>query len=132
MARWIVLVSGVLGALGVILGAFGAHGLEDYLTKQSVAPDEILKRAEQLDVAVQYHMLHVLATLAIGLVTLKGKARYVACLFFYLGIVLFSGGLYSMVFLGVMGHWAIVPSGGLCFIIGWICTCFICLQPKDS
>ncbi len=39
-----------------------------------------------------------------------------------LGIALFCGGLYSMVYLGEMGHWAIVPSGGLCFIIGWLIT----------
>lgn len=132
MARWIVIVSGVLGAAGVVIGAFGAHGLEGYLEKQAVAPEEIVKRADQLDVAVQYHMVHVLATLAIGLAHLKGKARHIASVWFYLGIALFSGGLYSMVFFGVMGHWAIVPSGGLCFILGWISSVFIAFNREGA
>jgi uncharacterized membrane protein YgdD (TMEM256/DUF423 family) len=38
---------------------------------------------------------------------------------FLAGTVLFSGGLYSLVFADLLGHWSIVPSGGLMFLIGW-------------
>jgi uncharacterized membrane protein YgdD (TMEM256/DUF423 family) len=66
-------------------------------------------------------MTHTLAILALSLSSLRRESRIAntAIVFWALGILLFSGGLYSMVFLGKMGHWAIVPSGGLCFMIGW-------------
>ncbi len=121
--RWIVLLAGLLGALGVGIGAFGAHGLENSLKAQGLSVDEIIRRQSQCEVAVHYHLTHVLALLSIGLLSgQSSKRRIAAATFFVLGIALFSGGLYSMVFLGKMGHWAIVPSGGLCFILGWLST----------
>jgi uncharacterized membrane protein YgdD (TMEM256/DUF423 family) len=119
-----VLLAGVLGMLGVMIGAYAAHGLEKSLVEQGLEADEIARRLDRCDVAVRYHMLHALAILAIGLSAIGVGSRRCACAAgcMLLGIALFSGGLYSMVFLGVMGHWAIVPSGGVCFIIGWCCV----------
>lgn len=124
MTRWIVLVAGVLGVVGVSIGAFAAHGLEKNLVRQGLEAAEIAKRLDQCEVAVRYHMLHTLALLALGLSSSVGGLRRsaAAAAFMLLGIGLFSGGLYSMVFAGVMGHWAIVPSGGLCMILGWCCV----------
>ena len=123
MMRWIVLLAGVLGAIGVGIGAFAAHGLGQNLKAQGLPLEEIDNRLRQCDVAVRYHMFHVLALLTIGfLPQRRAICRRAAAGFFGLGIALFSGGLYSMVFLGEMGHWAIVPVGGLCFILGWLCT----------
>jgi uncharacterized membrane protein YgdD (TMEM256/DUF423 family) len=87
-------------------------------------PDEIAKRLEQCEIAVRYHMFHALALLVLGLSpSCRGLGRTAAAAIFMLfGIAMFSGGLYSMVFIGVMGHWAIVPSGGLCMLIGWGCV----------
>lgn len=121
MIRWIVVVAGLSGAVGVMLGAYAAHGLEASLTDQGLESSDIEERLEQCEIAVRYHMLHSLALLPLGLLT-SGTAqrrRGLAAVFFILGMGLFSGGLYSMVFLGKMGHWAIVPSGGLSFVIGW-------------
>jgi len=121
--RGTVLTAGLLGACGVGIGAFAAHGLETSLASQGLAAEEVADRLRQCDVAVRYHMFHTLTLLSIGLyrpsLTRCGAA---ASLFFLAGIGLFSGGLYSMVFFGKMGHWAIVPLGGLCFIMGWLCT----------
>ncbi|MCA9181705.1 MAG: DUF423 domain-containing protein [Planctomycetales bacterium] len=122
--RWIVLLAGLLGAVGVAIGAHAAHGLEAMLLQQGVVGEQVAKRLSQCEVASRYHMLHCLALLSLGLVAegLGTKRRTAAASFFLLGIILFSGGLYSMVYLGQMGHWAIVPSGGLCFILGWLFT----------
>ncbi len=121
--RGIVLLAGLLGAMGVGIGAYGAHGLEDSLKSQGLSVEEISQRQSQCDVAVHYHMTHALALLSIGLLSGQhSKWRLAAASFFVLGIAMFSGGLYSMVFLGKMGHWAIVPSGGLCFILAWLCA----------
>lgn len=130
--RWIVLLAGLLGAVGVAIGAHAAHGLEAMLLEQGVVPEQVAKRLSQCDVAVRYHMTHCLALLTLGLIAdrLGTKRRNVAASFFLLGIVLFSGGLYSMVYLGQMGHWAIVPLGGLCFILGWLTTASLAWMPQ--
>jgi uncharacterized membrane protein YgdD (TMEM256/DUF423 family) len=116
-----LIFAAVLGIVGVMIGAYAAHGLEAFLQKQSIEPQLIIKRLDQCEVAVRYHMTHTLAILALSLSSLRRESRIAntAIVFWALGILLFSGGLYSMVFLGKMGHWAIVPSGGLCFMIGW-------------
>ncbi len=122
MFRWILFVAGALGAVGVAIGAHAAHGLELSLLEQGIAPEEVVKRLDQCDVAVRYHMTHVLALLVLGGFAGERATRRktIAACFFLLGIALFSGGLYSMVYVGEMGHWAIVPTGGLCFILGWL------------
>ncbi len=94
------------------------------MTEQSLEQADILKRLDQCEIAVRYHLIHVIALLALGLSTSRRAvpSKNAAAIFMLLGIALFCGGLYSMVYLGEMGHWAIVPSGGLCFIIGWLIT----------
>lgn len=132
MIRWMICVVGALGLIGVMVGAYAAHGLEVSLRDQGLAPEDVAKRLEQCDVAVRYHMLHVLALMGLALTPFGcPKRRSVAAGFLLAGIALFSGGLYSMVFLGVMGHWAIVPSGGLCFMIGWGLVAFVGLQDSS-
>jgi uncharacterized membrane protein YgdD (TMEM256/DUF423 family) len=116
-----IALAGLLGTLGVLIGAFGAHGLEGYLKGLGLEAANISKRLSQCDVAVRYHLVHTLAIFAAGVYTSVCGTRLTwSVLFWFLGICLFSGGLYSMVFLGQMGHWAIVPGGGLCFVLGWL------------
>lgn len=126
LIRWIVFLAGVLGAIGVGIGAHAAHGLDEMLSKQGLAEADVLKRLDQCDVAVRYHMIHVVALLALGASTSRRAAttKSLAAIFLLLGMSLFCGGLYSMVYLGAMGHWAIVPAGGACFIIGWLTVAF--------
>ncbi len=134
MIRWIVLFAGLLGAVGVGIGAHTAHGLEKMLTEQGLSEGDVLKRLDQCDVAVRYHLTHVVALLALGLSTSRRavQTKNAAAVFMLLGIAFFSGGLYSMVYTGVMGHWAIVPFGGLCFIVGWIITAAIAFSSEPQ
>ena len=122
--RWAILIAGLLGACGVAIGANAAHGLEETLFKQGLSAEDVAERLSQCDVAVRYHMIHTVAILALGLTAnqLISKRRMAAIVSLLLGIFLFSGGLYAMVYLGQMGHWAIVPAGGLCFMLGWLLT----------
>ena len=110
----------ILGALAVVLGAFGAHALKKLLDAQQL---------QTYQTAVQYHFYHVFA-LAITGILLKGssgKWLMNAGNLFVTGIILFSGSLYIMSFLNAVGiegvSWlgAITPLGGVCFIGGWIC-----------
>jgi uncharacterized membrane protein YgdD (TMEM256/DUF423 family) len=107
-------IGAVLGALGVALGAFGAHGLK------SRVPAELLVVFET---GVRYHLVHALALLAVGLAA--GRATHPGWLtaagwLFVAGIAVFSGSLYAMTFSGARWLGAITPLGGLSFILGWI------------
>ena len=98
----------VLGFLGVGFGAFGAHGLKKKL--------EALGTAASYQTAVQYHLYHALALLAVGLLALSGRsgaALTVAGWAFLVGMILFSGSLYALALTGQKWLGAITPFGGV-------------------
>jgi uncharacterized membrane protein YgdD (TMEM256/DUF423 family) len=103
------------------VGAYHAHGLQSYLQQVAVA-DQVAGRMERAHTAVVFQLFHALALVAIAGVAAQrpSKCLVIATLLFAAGIVLFSGGLYLDVFTGEFYHWAIVPSGGLALIGGWV------------
>jgi uncharacterized membrane protein YgdD (TMEM256/DUF423 family) len=122
-SRWIA-VGAVLGALGVALGAYGAHGLEKQLAAWGYAGDDLAKRLANHETAVRYQMWHALAIVLVGVLmttrtTPWWQASAGAMLF---GVLIFSGLLYALVLTGPSWRWlgAIVPIGGLSLIGGWI------------
>jgi len=66
----LIVIACILGALGVIIGAFGAHALPNYLTEQGLAEADVLKHEANLNTGVRYHMYHTLALLGIGILQL--------------------------------------------------------------
>ncbi|MBI1904566.1 MAG: DUF423 domain-containing protein [Planctomycetia bacterium] len=133
---WIVL-AGLVGAAGVTLGAFGAHGLREHLQAAGLDrpehpanaranetnPSRILeKRLADYEAATRYWMYHALALLGIGLLLAVRPSRLAAAAggAFLAGNVLFSGLLYVIVFGGPRMLGAIVPIGGLLLIAGWL------------
>lgn len=116
MDRTLLLLSGVMGFLGVALGAFGAHGLKKALAGKS---DEA-QRIAWWQTGAQYHLIHALA---IGLAAVAGghaTAGAAAGWLFLGGIALFSGSLYAMTLTGIRALGAVTPLGGLLFLGGWI------------
>jgi uncharacterized membrane protein YgdD (TMEM256/DUF423 family) len=128
---WIVLAS-ILGAMSVGLGAYHAHGLKAKLESDLPQPTDVAeqpdwrvaidKRLHNCEVGVRYQMFNALALLVIGGLSLNFPSRLinVAGGLLLLGVGSFSGGLYLHAFTGNIGHFAIIPSGGLLQIIGWI------------
>jgi uncharacterized membrane protein YgdD (TMEM256/DUF423 family) len=108
---WIIW-GALFGGLGVIAGAFGAHGLEDRLTPERLATFEV---------AVRYQMYHALALVLVGVLAERRQsaALQVAGYGFLLGVLIFSGLLYALVLTGYSVLGAIVPIGGVSFIVGW-------------
>lgn len=109
-----LIIGGIMGLLGVAIGAFGSHGLSSLL--------ETNGRTATFDTAVQYHLIH--AVMLVLVAVLHGKipshpAMTRAGYFFLAGILLFSGSLYILAILniGIMG--AIAPLGGTSLILGW-------------
>jgi uncharacterized membrane protein YgdD (TMEM256/DUF423 family) len=116
--RMLFVISGVLGALGVGLGAFGAHGLRARL---DALADGAVRRA-WWETAAHYHLIHALAIAAAGYLASRAgaSAAAVSGLSFAAGILLFSGSLYLMTITGARGLGAVTPIGGLLFIVGWV------------
>lgn len=108
---WIA-IAAVLGALGVALGAFGAHALQARLEPRQL---------ETWTTAVEYQLIHAVALLALALYgSATQRAITPAAGGFAAGIVLFSGSLYLLALGGPRWLGPVTPLGGLCLIGGWI------------
>lgn len=110
--RWFALGAG-FGAMGVVLGAFGAHGLKARVSAEMLAVWET---------GARYHLIHALALLATAWAAERwpGVWTSAAGWLFVAGILIFSGSLYLLAWTGARALGAITPIGGLCFIAGWL------------
>mgnify|MGYP006277914381 CR=1 FL=1 len=122
LPRICLLLAALFGASGVGLGAYHAHGLEKRLDRLDIEAAAKTKRLDNCATAVKYQLYHAVAFLGLASVaTLRpGRAAAVTALLWTAGTCGFSGGLYWFVFTGSVGHWAIVPSGGVLLIVGWL------------
>lgn len=129
---WII-VAAIAGGIAVALGAYAAHGLEKSLTAQDVSPEDIALKLEQTRTAVQYQMIHAVAILAMAAVGLtRHRPGAAAAWLWSAGCLMFSGGIYSLAIADRIGHWAIVPAGGLCFILGWAAVGLCAFVRRDA
>lgn len=109
----------IFAALGVIIGAFAAHGLKPMME---------LSQQQTFETGVRYHMYHSFALIIVGLLGahISNNNVNLATLFFTLGIICFSGSLYALSIMqmnglvGLKGVGIITPIGGLFFILGWV------------
>lgn len=108
-ARLALLLGALLGAIGVTLGAFGAHGLKSVLDAEKLG---------WWQTGVQYQLWHAVALVAIGAAALPGT-RPVAILM-AVGVLVFSGSLYVMALTGARWLGMVTPLGGLALIAGWL------------
>lgn len=114
-----VRIGAFFAALAVILGAFGAHALKQILTPELL---------QTFETGVKYQFYHSFALLATGILygIYKSKLLSIAATFFTVGIMLFSGSIYTLVMLksggqvGLGGLGILTPVGGLFFVAGWV------------
>jgi uncharacterized membrane protein YgdD (TMEM256/DUF423 family) len=112
----ILRIAGILGFLGVALGAFGAHALRDRLSPAAL---------QIWNTAVLYHLLHAVALLALGLYgRATGTDLRAPSILFTVGILVFSGSLYALALSGIKPLGAITPIGGVCLLVGWALVAF--------
>ena len=115
------LFAAAAGALAVVLGAFGAHGLRGRIEERLF---------ETFQTAVEYQMYHSLALMMVAILMRewgRSLALDIASYAFILGLLLFSGSLYGLVLTNMEWLGPVTPVGGLCFIVGWsalICSGF--------
>ena len=106
-------LTAVLGFLGVLLGAFGAHGLRPALEATGMMP--------VWQTAVLYHLVHAVALLAVTGQTAVSRLTFWS---FFLGVAVFSGSLYLLALTRISLLGAITPLGGFGMLLGWVSLLF--------
>ena len=110
-------ISALSGVMAVLLGAFGAHGLENILAQNQTL--------EIWETAVFYHFIHTVMMFLLAHHSPFQRGPWIA---FLIGILIFSGSLYLLALTNIKWLGAITPLGGLSFIIAWIW----CLFPRSD
>src|SRR5580765_5201765 len=99
MSKTFLLLGALAGAVGVALGAFGAHALRSRISPEMLAVFET---------GVRYQMYHALALAAIE-PRMGGYLVVTAGWSFAVGIVLFSGSLYVLALTGTTAFGIVTP-----------------------
>ena len=116
---WII-TGGIFGFLAVAIGAFGAHGLKNYLT-----PDML----ETYHTGVLYQLIHSVVILAIGF---SGDEKYkIPAILFTIGIILFSFSLYLYSITYTLAFAIVTPFGGVSFLAGWLMIVVKAVMSKE-
>jgi uncharacterized membrane protein YgdD (TMEM256/DUF423 family) len=116
MPKLFLIFASINGALAVMLGAFGAHGLKGKVSESLLAAYKT---------GIDYHLLHVLALIGLALLILRTVTVPVWFIItgycWMVGTVLFSGSLYGLALGGPQWLGPVTPMGGLLLIVGWLC-----------
>lgn len=118
-----------LGMLSVILGAYGAHGLEKLVDSESV---------DTFNTGVEYQMYHALLLMMVGMTNfLSHKSKQIIFYLVVLGILFFSGSIYGLSTNELSGFdfktiAFITPIGGLLLIASWAMLLIKFLQYKKD
>ena len=113
LARRCIATGAILMAIGVMLGAFGAHGLQGQLAPQRLA---------SFQTGVQYQLLHALGLLLVGVVsTVTAESRRLrwSARLMLAGVACFSGSIYLMTAGAPRWLGMVAPVGGLSFMAAW-------------
>ena len=125
MEKRIIATAAALGAIGIILGALGAHALQKVLTATQLSAFET---------GVRYQMYTALFLLFIGLTgSISQKAKKSIYYLTVIGVLLFSGSIYILSITDVRSLIIVfaTPVGGFLLILGWICLFVNILRQKS-
>ena len=114
-----IIIAALTGAIGVALGAFGAHGLKSLLSPELL---------ETYKTGIFYHLIHSVVLLIISLNT-KYNLK-LPFIFFLVGIFLFSFSLYLYSVTQIQLLVFLTPIGGTSLILGWISIIIFFIKNK--
>jgi uncharacterized membrane protein YgdD (TMEM256/DUF423 family) len=116
MIQIFISVAALLGGLSVAGGAFASHALREKLSERAI---------EIFETGARYQMYHALALLLVALLLSRAEAAQsilmASGIAFIVGVVMFSGSLYTLSLTNIKWLGAIAPLGGAAFIVGWSC-----------
>lgn len=117
MNKTILITGSILGVLGIILGAFAAHGLEKLIDKNAI---------ESFETGVRYQLYHAFFLLIIGGTNfLKEKTKKEIFYLVLIGLIFFSGSIYglstnSLTNFDFKTIAMVTPFGGMLLILAWV------------
>lgn len=124
MDKKIILIAAIIGAVAIVLGAFGAHALKKVLSDSQLNTFEVGVRYQM------YHALFLMLIVNLNYISLKDKT--IIMYLVIIGVILFSGSIYLLstnaitkiktTFLGPL-----TPIGGLFLIASWVYLFYITL-----
>lgn len=112
IAKPFFLIGAFFALTGVILGAFGSHGLKGKLE---------MRFFEAFEIGVRYQLIHSLALLIIAMTLLFWPSSFfsLAAIAMALGTLIFSSSLYALALTQIGFFGALTPIGGLMLVLGW-------------
>ena len=126
LIRPLVAVGALLALLGVMAGAFGAHGLRAMVDARGL---------EVFQTAVTYQTVHSFALILVAMLAGMGLSRTLlkwAAGFYLAGILMFCGSLYLLVLTELRWPGPVTPVGGVCFMAGWALLVVAALRRESS
>lgn len=124
-ARRCLSVASIAALTAVVIGAFGAHSLNELLLANG--------RMATFGTASDYHFYHAFGMFVIGLLTLHGyssKLLLWAYRFMLTGMLVFSGSLYILSISNTVWLGAIAPVGGCLLVISWVMCLIAVVKSK--
>tara|TARA_R110002111_G_scaffold120475_1_gene183701 strand:+ start:9362 stop:9751 length:390 start_codon:yes stop_codon:yes gene_type:complete len=117
MNKTLLITGAILGVLGIILGAFAAHGLEKLVDADAI---------KSFETGVRYQLYHAFFLLILGstsFLSLKAKKTIFYLVLF--GVIFFSVSIYGLATNSLSGFdfktiAFITPLGGLLLIAAWM------------
>jgi uncharacterized membrane protein YgdD (TMEM256/DUF423 family) len=136
MQRKLILFGAAFMAVAVILGAMGAHALDE-------APSVIVSddQLNSFETGVRYQVYHAFALLLLAVLYTKLQERLarISVWLFIIGTLLFSGSIYFLAMKNLLGIESlapvlgpITPLGGICLISGWILIFLAAYKTKST
>lgn len=119
---WLIL-GAFNAAFAVLAGAYGAHIIGGGQTNPTLIT---------MQKAVRYQMYHAFALIIVALLArnIELKMVDISGWLFLIGIILFSGSLYIIVFTGFQLIEVLTPIGGFAFTFGWLGLMYVGIKSK--
>ena len=123
--RKIVMIAAIIRDLGVLFGAFGAHGVKDKIDPTRYAAYRV---------GIEYLFFHIVPLLYLAQQANSKRVMTISYMFI-LGIVCFTGSNILMTTEAIHRinfHflWPVTPLGGLLFVIAWLMLAYYFFSKK--
>lgn len=116
MNRKLLILGSIFGGTAVLLGAFGAHGLQKLVNASAIA---------SFETGVRYQMYHALLLLLLGgMLSCSEKRKKILFYLLLIGVFMFSGSIYLLATqeaskIDFTSIAPFTPLGGTLLIISW-------------
>ena len=127
MNKKILVTGAIVGIIGIVLGAFAAHGLEKLVDAEAI---------KSFETGVRYQIYHALLLLILGGTSfITGKRKKVMFYLIVIGLIFFSGSIYGLATNDLSSFdfksiAMITPVGGLLLILAWVVMLIDLLKSK--